>query len=120
MTTHELKIRKEYADAKAKGVKSFELREDDRGYAVDDRVTYRTVDELGNELAHGLDGKEFEIVYILKGFTRGLKRNWVIWQEKELPRDGGDDLSLSRCATAPSSEGALEDAMSGGKAKKKG
>lgn len=82
MTRHELKIRKEYADAKVKGTKNFELREDDRGYAAGDRVAYRVVDELGNELEHGLEGREFEIVYILKGFTKGLKRNWIIWQER--------------------------------------
>lgn len=86
MRKHELKLREDYAEAKRRGEKLFELREDDRGYAVGDRVRYRVVDQLEERVEHPLEEKEFEIVYILRGFTRGLKENWVIWQEREVTK----------------------------------
>lgn len=86
MKKHELKLWGDYAEAKQRGEKLFELREDDRGYAVGDRVRYRVVDRLEERVEHPLEEKEFEIVYILRGFTRGLKENWVIWQEREVTK----------------------------------
>ena len=41
MRTHELKIRPEYYDAILRREKTFELRKDDRGYAVGDKLRLR-------------------------------------------------------------------------------
>lgn len=65
MSAHILKISKEYADAKLAGIKPFEIRKNDRGFAVGDTVEYAVVDEDGAViLGHRLNGAVFIIDYI--------------------------------------------------------
>jgi hypothetical protein len=62
MKLHELKILKEYAEAKAKDLKPFEIRKNDRDFKVGDLVRYIVIDdeELNRYFKHRL----YQIVYI--------------------------------------------------------
>ena len=77
MTTHTLKILKTFADAVLTGEKTFEVRENDRGFQKGDRVRFTVVDEqhparfANGEIIreeHDLEYKVFEITYVLSGW----------------------------------------------------
>lgn len=59
-----LKILKEYADAKVKGLKHFEIRKNDREYKVGDLIRYIVIDEYGKEINHILNYTLWQIIYI--------------------------------------------------------
>lgn len=83
MKTHTLKIWKEFADAKLKGDKLFELRRNDRGFQVGDEVRYLTVGKTGNKIVHELDARRYIITYVLNGFD-GLKNSHCVFGEREI------------------------------------
>lgn len=70
---HELKILPEYYEAVKTGLKGFELRFDDRNFAVGDLLLLREYQ------AEQYTGRRqmVKITYILKGFE-GLKDGWAI------------------------------------------
>lgn len=67
MQTHELKTDPEVFDAVAAGLKTFEIRYDDRGYQVGDQLILRKTRYTGAEMSH-----------ILRGPCYGLADGWVI------------------------------------------
>jgi ParB family chromosome partitioning protein len=71
--THELKIRPEFFSAVRSGDKRFELRKDDRGFKVGDRLVLREWDD------NGYSGEQVccRIDYILKGYA-GLDECYAI------------------------------------------
>lgn len=89
---HELKIRKEYLEAVEAGLKRFELRRDDRGYAVGDSLRFLVPDGAGGWKR---SGREYEVVYILRGCPAyGLMEGFCILGIAEMPegkgREGND------------------------------
>lgn len=77
-TTHELKILPEYFKAIVDGSKTFELRKNDRGFKVRDKLILR---EYGIcEGVKGYSGQKItkEISYILEGGQYGLEEGYVI------------------------------------------
>ncbi len=85
MKIHTLKLREEYADAVLSGEKSFEIRENDRGYQKGDHVRFKVIDNLKLSVNHPLNDKEYEITYLLHGF--GLIGNWCVFAIKEADRE---------------------------------
>ena len=78
---HRIKLRDEFADAVYNGEKSFEIRNNDRGYQKGDTVIFRVIDNLGLTINyHPLNGVEFEITYVLSGW--GLRENTVAFAIK--------------------------------------
>ena len=76
MANHHIKILDTFADAVYNGEKTFEIRENDRGYQRGDFVTFTVVRKDGTENnSHGLRGKVFVITYVLSGW--GLKEGYV-------------------------------------------
>lgn len=74
--THVVKIREEFADAVLSGAKSFELRENDRGYQKFDLLKFVVVTKEGlRNFTHKLNDKTFMITYVLNGW--GLKPGYV-------------------------------------------
>lgn len=47
MTTHRLKIHEQYANAVLNGTKTFEVRKNDRGYEVGDKIVFDVVTNEG-------------------------------------------------------------------------
>lgn len=77
MKVHKVKIYESYADAVLSGEKTFEIRNNDRGYQKGDRLKFTVVSNSGRYISftHGLDGKEYEITYVHRGL--GMKEGYV-------------------------------------------
>lgn len=82
--THELKTDPEVFEALHQGNKTFEIRFDDRGYRVGDRLLLKETRHSGEEMKQGkplvYTGRMmgFAVSYILRGPIYGLKEGWVI------------------------------------------
>lgn len=80
MTTHTLKIQKQYADAVLNGTKTFEIRKNDRNFKVGDKIVFKVLldDGLfaGAIAMHPLNDAVYRIDYILDGFE-GLAQKYV-------------------------------------------
>ena len=98
MTTHNLKLVQPYFDAVADGTKTFEVREDDRGYEVGDTLRLREW-ETTTRVVEGHDGylirvasdeytgRELkrEVTYILRGPAFGIEDGYVVMGIKPIP-----------------------------------
>lgn len=79
MKLHNLKIKAEYAKAKLKGLKPFEIRKDDRNFKAGDLVKYTVVDSfLYNQK---IKNKIYYITYIT---DYEQKNGYVVFGDKEV------------------------------------
>ena len=79
---HELKILECYAQAKINGYKLFEIRDNtNHGFHKGDIINYSVVDNLGLNVNHPLNGKEYEITYVT---NYNQKDGWVVFGEREV------------------------------------
>lgn len=80
MKTHRLKVFIKYADAIMNGTKTFEVRKNDRGYEVGDKIVFDVVTNegyaVGAAARHPLNGATYRIDYILDDFE-GLAQKYV-------------------------------------------
>lgn len=80
MTTPRLKVFVKYADAIMNGTKTFEVRKNDRGYKVGDKIVFDVVTNKGYAVGaaarHPLNGATYRIDYILDDFE-GLAQKYV-------------------------------------------
>lgn len=76
MSVHELKTWPEYFAAVASGAKPFEVRQNDRGFEVGDRLRLREWNR--DEKAYTGRVLEREVCYILRGPAFGIKRGWCV------------------------------------------
>lgn len=80
MTTHRLKVLIKYADAIMNGTKTFEVRKNNRGYEVGDKIVFYVVTNegysIGEAARHPLNGATYRIDYILDDFE-GLAQKYV-------------------------------------------
>lgn len=80
MKTHRLKVFVKYADAIMNGTKTFEVRKNDRGYEVGDKIVFDVVTNegysIGEAARHPLNGEVYRIDYILDDFE-GLAQKYV-------------------------------------------
>jgi len=123
--THELKIEKQWADAKLAGEKPFEIRLNDRGFQKGDRVQYRVVDpkthepysrplsetEFGSSTAHPLESCEFEITYVREGTENGLQPKYCVFADRPVRKRSArtDPLPSQTFVTVTSADGTLVD-----------
>lgn len=85
-TVHELKLSLNFCDAVYAGIKTFELRKNDRGFQTGDLIRFTPVKFDESELAarfpeHPVQKKLYEITYILNGW--GLNPDCVALGIKE-------------------------------------
>lgn len=97
--THELKIQKQWADAKLAGEKPFEIRRNDRGFQKGDIVKYKVIDPktsepyrvptaevpFGGDNLHPLERCDFIITYVIEG-KEGLERGYCVFADQPLVR----------------------------------
>nr|DAG17672.1 MAG TPA: activating signal cointegrator [Caudoviricetes sp.] len=79
MTTHTLKIQKQYANAVLNGTKTFEIRKNDRNFKVGDKIVFEVLANEGYDVRaarHPLNGAFYRIGYILDDFE-GLAQKYV-------------------------------------------
>ena len=86
MQTHNIKLSYLFADAVYEGLKTFEIRENDRGYQTGDRIIFTVVDRSGITMAHPVSQTAYKITYLLHGW--GLKEGYCVfgikpWAERK-------------------------------------
>lgn len=81
--THEIKIKKSFADAVLSGDKTFEIRWNDRGYQKGDTIRFIVVNdgEVPTVIPHPLCGEFFTITYVLSGW--GLDEGYCVFSIKK-------------------------------------
>lgn len=79
MKVHEIKLNIEFCDAVLNGEKTFEIRNNDRGYQKGDHVRFIAWDICSTE--HPITKKEYEITYVINGW--GLQDGYVVFSIKE-------------------------------------
>ena len=83
--THNIKLREEFCDAVYEGRKTFEIRNNDRGYQVGDYIKFNPIglDKFGflKPIEHPVLDKKYVITYILNGW--GLEKDYVVFSIKE-------------------------------------
>lgn len=85
--THEIKILESFADAVLSGEKTFEVRENDRGYQKGDLIKFEVKDNHGFSVyGHDLEKQQYEITYVLSGW--GIKDGWVVFGIREISGKG--------------------------------
>ena len=82
MKTHNIKLNINFCDAVCKGEKTFEIRENDRGYQKGDYIKFTPVNGIGLHLYHEVEDKKYIITYVLNGW--GVKENHVVFSIKEV------------------------------------
>ena len=78
---HDLNILEDFADDVLMGYKTFEIRENDRGFNKGDTIRFTCIDKRGMKLQHSINDKAYEITYGLNG--GGLKNGYVVFGIKE-------------------------------------
>ncbi len=76
MSKHQLKVLPEFFEGLISGLKTFELRKNDRGYAVGDTLVLREWD-AALRMFTGHDVVR-EVTYVLEGGQYGLDAGYVI------------------------------------------
>lgn len=74
MSVHRLKVEQPHFQALWDGSKTFEIRWDDRGYAVGDQLILMEWDGQ-RETGEGLTAK---VTHLLRGGQHGLAEGWVV------------------------------------------
>lgn len=82
---HILKLREEFCADVVAGRKTFEVRENDRGFQRGDTVSFKCVDKTGINLVHSINDKFYEITYVLSGW--GIKENYVVFGIREMEKE---------------------------------
>ena len=81
--THVIKILESFTDAILLGQKTFEVRENDRGYQKGDVIWFSPVDKHGNKVFdNNISTKKYEITYVLSGW--GIKEGYVVFGIREI------------------------------------
>lgn len=83
---HELKILSSFVRPILDGSKTFEIRENDRGFQKGDRVQFKVNNDdwtrRNSSPVHELENKIFEITYVINGW--GLKNGFVVFGISEV------------------------------------
>lgn len=83
--THKIKLAEQFCGVVDCGIKTFEIRKDDRDYNAGDFVQFIPVKNVNGEaipFEHPVSKKTFEIEYLIDGW--GLKDGYVAFSIKEV------------------------------------
>ena len=96
---HNLKLNIEFCDAVYQGIKTFEIRKNDRGFQTGDFIIFVATNGFYSrdpitlvekeKATHPINNKLYEITYVLNGW--GLKNGYVALGIKERRRDNNGD-----------------------------
>ena len=82
---HELTLKESFCDAIYDGNKTFEIRENDRGFQTGDKVKFIPRALSGVPMYHKIENKLYEITYVLSGW--GIKEGYIVFGIKEINED---------------------------------
>ena len=77
MTEHHIKLKAQYCDPVLHGEKTFEVRDNDRGYQKGDYIVFIPVSEDETQIFHPIEKEEYIITYVHSGL--GLKEGYVVF-----------------------------------------
>ena len=81
IVTHELKLNLSFCDAVYYGLKTFEIRKNDRGFQTGDHIHFTPVRKNGRDgydyPSHPIEDEEYEITYIISGW--GLQPDYIVF-----------------------------------------
>lgn len=88
MRVHNLKILNDFAEAVLMGDKTFEIRENDRGYQKGDYIRFQAIEKNGTPNRHCINDKLYLITFVMNGW--GIKNGYVVLgiKESESSHDG--------------------------------
>ena len=87
MKAHVLKTETEYYQVRERGLKTFEIRKNDRDYQVGDHITLQEVVRDARAVPTGRLSGPFEVVYILHDYAHlGIKQGYCILQLREIKK----------------------------------
>ena len=81
MRTHNLNIFNYFADAVVSGDKTFEIRENYRGFQKGDCIKFQAIDKTGLKNQHVINSKLYIITFVMNGW--GIKNGFVVLGIKE-------------------------------------
>ena len=79
--THEIKLDIQYCDLVNDGIKTFEIRRNDRNYQKGDLVRFIPIGAFFRLVEHPIKNKVYEITYVLSGW--GLQEGFCVFAIKE-------------------------------------
>ena len=80
---NKVKILNDFADSIVAGDKTFEIRENDRGFQKGDFIKFQATDRIGiSNYSHLINNKLYEITYVLNEW--GIKNGYVALAIKEV------------------------------------
>ena len=74
---HKIKLSEDFADAVLCGDKTFEVRENDRGYQKGDLIQFNVIDKYQISTGHPLTKETYRITYVLSGW--GIEPKFVVF-----------------------------------------
>lgn len=87
--THVLKVLDDYVDYIYTGLKTFEIRKNDRDFKEGDFIIFKVIqinktNFLPETIEHPINYKRYQIMYILDNFPQGLKDEYIALAIKEV------------------------------------
>lgn len=98
---HFIKLNTRYVDAVNLGLKSFEIRKNDRDYHIGDYVCFRMVNDSNKELNHPIKDNLFMITYLIHtpvqmdAYGINLRDDTVIFSIKKVDRKQREEILLA-------------------------
>ena len=81
MKIHEIKLQEEFCDDVYEGRKTFEVRNNDRGYQTGDYVRFKSMAGMIHFI-HPIEKKLYQITYVLSGWH--IPQDYVVFSIKEV------------------------------------
>ena len=98
--THEIKLNVEFCDDVLNGIKTFEIRKNDRNYKVGDLIKFLPWDPSSSKYAiHEVHDKTYKIKYILSGY--GLQDGYIAMVIEGVEKNGRWIRTSEPCASTP-------------------
>ena len=85
---HNIKLSDEFADAVLYGDKTFEVRENDRGYQKGDLVQFEVIDKYKIPTGHPLTEETYCITYVLNGW--GIDPKFVVFSIRNMKGEANE------------------------------
>lgn len=78
---HEIKLDISFCDLVNDGIKTFEVRKNDKNYQIGDLVRFKPVGVCFHPVEHPIKDKTYKITYVLSGW--GIEEGFCVFAIKE-------------------------------------
>lgn len=96
VSTHEIKLNVKFCDDVLNGIKTFEIRKNDRNYKVGDLIKFLPWDPSSSKYAiHEVHDKTYKIKYILSGY--GLQDGYIAMVIEDVDKEAKSSADCECC-----------------------